>query len=214
MDSTLKCYCGNKNWACLQDAPLSLTTLRRMTIAILQNVWSSPENLDMYEDNLKCLIWNPDPLLSRLDIKITGEDNFGDTNAVPDIIVSFPSGINYSPSGLNQVTRLSSDNAKVKYTSLCTAQCNIMHRHKDAGIASQMADATVAAFHSVQDKFYHLFGNRWYDKLIINNVSDIKLEGASQEDQGYFVVNVAMTYYGQYNTSSTVESKRLKDFTV
>lgn len=193
---------------CFKELPPSLNTLRTMFTEVLRFVYSNPSNFADYADDLSCLTYNENPALSKIEIGPATQLDPGNTEHVPSILVSFKTGIQYTPMGMNSVAFYSEDLGTSKIINFGTATCTLIHRHLDGDIACKMSDISVLMFSILRATLPPEVV--WLHTLQVSVQTEPKLNTSQTNSQGYYESNLDIEVVMQLNTEFRPEALRIK----
>ncbi len=191
---------------CASRAPLTPVNLRRFFVLMIRAHYSDPANHGPeIDEDLECMVWNPDPNLTGVDIDLAGANKGESRN--PQIWVRL---------GNFQFKRLSfghksddyePDNATERLILGCSCQLLIGHEGKTIDIAYNMAWSTLCFLLGFHDSIQETLGGE-FAGFVPEVLGEPNLLEPSPKDR--IRVDVGARLDINISVVTTVESHRLK----
>jgi len=191
--------------ACCDGRGLNTVRLRRLFTVLAQDLFSDPEQLDEYREELACLKYDVEnPKASQLHI---GPSFVARGKDVSNGIFISVQEMRLEKVGMGDRMSVSQDGATVTYVKKAKANIRLRIRHTDIDVALMMGESMVVYFEALEPLLKHVPGLLEYDVVYMGEAGEDK-----PEPEARYRVDLHLRVVYQLLIEVTQESHKLKKF--
>lgn len=193
---------------CMSE-PLNGSNLRTIFVLMTRAHYSDSKNFGYLEEQLKCMVWNPEHSKSSLEIDPSFQYDMNRDNRKPGIYVGIDQPCQFSKIDLNSKQGTIPDNSGFFSGQLLRTAVSFIHVFESADQALLAADCTASFFVGVKDALRNRLNLSSFEPISISAPALIE-----KTPERFFRVDVTFGLSFNYSVLVNIESHRLKKIAI
>jgi hypothetical protein len=191
---------------CMSE-PLNGSNLRTIFLLLTRAHYSNAKNFGYLEEQLKCMVWDPDHSKSPLEIDPTYQYDINRDNRKPGIYVGIDQPSQFTKIDLNSTQASIPDNSGYFSGHLLKTAVTFTHVFESPDQALLAADCTTSFFVGIKKSLYTKLNLSSFEPISITPPTLIE-----KSPERFFRVDASFSIAFNYNVLVNIESHRLKKF--
>ncbi len=193
---------------CMSE-PLNGSNLRTIFLLMTRAHYSDSKNFGYLEEQLKCMVWDPEHSKSTIEIDPSYQYDINRDNRKPGIYVGVDQPCQFSKVDLNSRQGNIPDNSGFFSGQILRTAISFIHVFESADQALLAADCTASFFVGIKESLRNKLNLSSFEPISISPPALIE-----KTPERFFRVDVTFGISFNYSVLVNIESHRLKKFAI
>lgn len=189
--------------------PLNGSNLRTIFLLMTRAHYSDSKNFGYLEEQLKCMVWDPEHSKSTIEIDPSYQYDINRDNRKPGIYVGVDQPCQFSKVDLNSRQGNIPDNSGFFSGQILRTAISFIHVFESADQALLAADCTASFFVGIKESLRNKLNLSSFEPISISPPALIE-----KTPERFFRVDVTFGISFNYSVLVNIESHRLKKFAI